>query len=90
MAIRKDHVTNVLGLKRGDLFEVILIQTKGGTAPRPTHEDVSRLSKVARHYGAEVVLAEWKKGKQLDLSQLKGKSWVRVVAADIFNKPRVK
>ena len=90
MAIRKDHVTNVPELKRGDLFEVVLIQTKGGTAPRPTHEDVSRLSKVARHYGAEVVLAEWKKGKQPDLSKLKGKDWVHVEAANIFNKPSVK
>ena len=30
MAIRKDHSLGIDGLKRGDLFEIILIQVKGG------------------------------------------------------------
>ena len=49
MAVRKDHRENSPGLKRGDLFEIVLIQTKGGTAPKPTLEDIVRLSRVAEH-----------------------------------------
>ena len=32
IAIRKDHATVNGGFKRGDLFEIILIQIKGGGA----------------------------------------------------------
>jgi hypothetical protein len=61
MAIRKDHRTTAV--PRGDLFEIILIQVKGGSARRPSDEDVSRLRLVADYYHArEVVLAEWMKG----------------------------
>ena len=50
-------------LKRGDLFEIILVQVKGGTARPPTQEDRIRLREVARQYSARaVVLFEWKKG----------------------------
>lgn len=85
MAIRKDHRKNAPGLKRGDLFEIVLIQTKGGTAPRPTAEDVARLSKVAKHHRAKaVVLAEWKKAEKLALFRLKDNSWRYVAPADIF------
>ena len=50
-------------LKRGDLFEVILVQVKGGSARSPTTEDCIRLREVARRYTARaVVLFEWKKG----------------------------
>ena len=85
MAIRKDHRKDVPGLKRGDLFEVVLIQTKGGTAPRPTAEDVVRLSRVAKHHRAKaVVLAEWKKADKLALFRLNDNNWKRVAPADIF------
>jgi hypothetical protein len=61
MAIRKDHRTSAV--QRGDLFETILIQVKGGTARRPRPGDVDRLRLVADHYHArQVVLAEWRKG----------------------------
>jgi hypothetical protein len=61
IAIRKDHRHDGLGFKRGDLFEIVLIQTKGGSAPRPTPSDLARLSKVARHHRAKaVILAEWR------------------------------
>ena len=72
LAIRKDHSTPPGGLKRGDLFETILFQIKGGTAPWPTMGDIDRLRRVARHHRAKyVVLAEWKKGKQPTLFTLK-------------------
>ncbi len=55
VAIRKDHLENRTGLKRGDLLEIVLIQTKGGTAPPPTAEDLDRLSRVARHHRAKAL-----------------------------------
>jgi hypothetical protein len=85
MAVRKDHREDSPGLKRGDLFEIVLIQTKGGTAPRPTLEDLIRLSRVAEHHRAKaVVLAEWQKRAKLDLFRLQGNDWVPVSPADIF------
>jgi hypothetical protein len=43
LAVRKNHQEEVLPLKRGDLFDMVLIQTKGGSSPRPTAEDIIRL-----------------------------------------------
>lgn len=64
IAIRKDHSAPCKGLKRGDTFQVILIQVKGGYAAKPTAEDAKRLHIVARRQGAcGVLLAAWKKGK---------------------------
>lgn len=85
MAIRKDHRQSKNGLNRGDLFEIILIQTKGGSAPRPTMEDILRLSKVAKYYRAKAaVLAEWQKGKILDFFKLKGDEWHPIEPETIF------
>jgi hypothetical protein len=85
MAIRKDHRKDIPGLKRGDSFEIILIQTKGGAAPRPSAEDIVRLSKVAKHHRARgVVLAEWKKADKLALFLLKENNWKCVAPAAIF------
>src|SRR5215210_1198098 len=65
LAIRKDTSQPTgNGLKRGDLFDIILIQLKGGSARRPTLEEKHRLKEVAKNYSAkEVVLFEWKRGK---------------------------
>lgn len=64
VAIRKDHSKPPTGAKRGDLFQVILIQVKGGFAAKPTAEDGTRLRIVAKKHGAcAVLLATWKKGK---------------------------
>ena len=74
IAIRKDHSTPRAGLKRGDSFQIILIQVKGGFAAKPTVEDGKRLRIVARQHGAcAVLLASWKKGKAARFYSLRGK-----------------
>lgn len=64
VAIRRNtKAPTISGLKTGDLFDVILVQLKGGDARNPTTEDVERLRRVARHYRAmRVVLYSWKRG----------------------------
>ena len=63
IAIRKDHTLPLDGMKRGDAFQIVLIQVKGGAAARPTAEDGRRLRKVKQlHNAHEVLLASWKKG----------------------------
>jgi hypothetical protein len=85
MAIRKDHRQDVPGLKRGDLFEIVLIQTKGGSAPRPTPDDILRLKQVARYHRARaIILAEWKRGETLELFRLTRSRWQPVTADEVF------
>lgn len=85
MAIRKDHRRHTPALKRGDLFEMVLIQTKGGSAPLPTVEDRVRLARVARHHRASmVVLAAWQRAKRLDLFELRRSRWLPVSASEVF------
>ena len=85
IAIRKDHRHDGPALKRGDLFETVLIQTKGGSAPRPTPDDVARLSRVAQHHRAKaVILAEWRRAKKLELFKLNGTHWQSVLPDEIF------
>jgi DNA-binding CsgD family transcriptional regulator len=70
LAIRKDH-TRRWFKNRGDAFEIILIQVKGGGARRPNLSEVGRLRRVsARYHARAVVLAEWKRGTRLQLSTL--------------------
>lgn len=85
IAIRKDHRRDGPGVKRGDLFEIVLIQTKGGIAPRPTADDVARLKRVGKHHKARViVLAEWQRGERLKLFELNGSRWNPVPPDEIF------
>jgi hypothetical protein len=85
IAIRKDHRHDRPSLKRGDLFEIVLIQTKGGSAPRPTLDDVARLSQVCKHHRAKaVILAEWQRGQKLELFKLDGTCWQPVSPDEIF------
>jgi hypothetical protein len=71
MAIRKNHAKPTGRLKRGDLFEIILIQIKGGGARRPKIEDIQRLRVVANRYNArDVVLVEWVKQSHLKFYKL--------------------
>ena len=65
IAIRKDHAKRKNCLRRGDLFEIVLIQVKGGGAPFPSEDEVARLRHVAESHDAKAVLpARWQKGKQ--------------------------
>ena len=85
IAIRKDHRRRRVGLKRGDLFEMVLIQTKGGCALKPTVNDAVRLSRVARYYKAKaVVLVEWKRQDRLQMFRLKRTQWEPTSATTIF------
>ncbi len=64
IAVRKDHAMPVTGTKRGDAFQIVLIQVKGGAAAKPTAEDSARLRIVARRHGAcGILLATWTKGR---------------------------
>jgi hypothetical protein len=74
MAIRKDHGEPLPGTKRGDNFQIILIQVKGGSAPMPTVEDGNRLRAVARRHRAHgVLLAAWTKGNAARFFRLRKK-----------------
>lgn len=85
MAIRKDHRRDGTLLRRGDLLDIVLIQTKGGAARMPTHTDVLRLVAVKRHHRARsVVLATWVRGRHLRLQELRQHTWVHVEPADVF------
>ncbi len=85
LAVRKNHRTDFAGLRRGDLLQMVLIQTKGGSAPRPTPDDILRLTVVARHHRAiAIVLAEWSKGEHLALFKLKRNRWVPTTAIEVF------
>jgi hypothetical protein len=58
--------------------KIIPIQTKGGSASRPTAEDVVRLSRVAEYHGAKaLVLAEWRRAKKLELFRLRWQAVAR-------------
>ena len=73
LAIKKDHVKTVKkeGLKPGDLFDIILIQVKGGNASWPSEEDIKRLRIVSRYYYADkIVLSNWR-NEQLKFYLLK-------------------
>jgi hypothetical protein len=66
IAIRKSHRPRESSARRGDLFEIILIQVKGGTAKFPSQVEIDRLVGVKDHHRAEkVVLTEWKRGEKL-------------------------
>ena len=87
LAIRKDTSDPAQrSLKRGDLFEVILVQVKGGLAPPPTKEDCLRLKAVAKHHRAmAIVLFEWQKGKRCRFSKLGPRlQWVPTTASELF------
>lgn len=85
LAIRKDHRINNSKIKRGDLFEVVLIQVKGGCASFPTGEDIARLKQVSEHHRAKaIVLSEWKPKRRLQLYLLKQKKWIEIKPSELF------
>lgn len=66
MAIRKNHSPTDSQFARGDLFEIVLVQVKGGTSAMPTKQDIDRMLSVRNHHKADrAVLIEWKKGTAL-------------------------
>ena len=91
LAIRKSGKKPMIeGLKSLDLFDIILIQVKGGSAGMPNSEDVERLKKVKFHYSAqEIVLFEWNKSKSLTRFSVldNGDVWTEKTSAEIFGKP---
>lgn len=87
IAIRKCGKTPKLkGLKKLDLFDIYLIQVKGGSAPRPPKDDVDRLKIVGKYYHAEkIVLFEWRKGKNTIYSFLNNKNkWEKITVSELF------
>ena len=87
LAIRKDtDQPSAAELKRGDLFDIVLVQIKGGTARGPNAEDRRRLLKVAKHYNARgVVLFEWRNGSSSKFKVLVGPDkWMQTPAEAIF------
>lgn len=97
LAVRKNHRPGGNGLKRGDLFEVVLIQVKGGSARFPTIDELVRLRIVGRAYRAKaILLAQWKRGEQARFFRLKranlgnvvrpASAWVELVSPeDVFH-----
>jgi hypothetical protein len=87
LAIRKDtsHSDHDL-LRSGDLFDIILIQMKGGSARRPSAIEIQRLIAVARRYHAKgIVLFVWKRAKGCDFYKLTDRaSWTLSSAKEIF------
>ncbi len=85
LAIRKDHRSHDAKVKRGDLFEIVLIQVKGGGALFPTKEDVARLKAAAKyHHAKAIVLSEWKPRKSLQLYLLKRNRWMSMKPDELF------
>jgi len=87
VAIRKDtsHSDHEL-LKRGDLFDLIFIQMKGGSARWPTVAGVRRLRAVRTRYRAKaVVLFAWQKGQRCDFYKLARRgAWDKSSTREIF------
>jgi hypothetical protein len=85
LAIRKNHRMQDSMVKRGDLFDIVLIQVKGGNAPWPTTDDITRLMAVAKYHRAKaVILSEWKPRKTLQLYLLKRNGWTVIRPQEIF------
>jgi len=86
LAIRKDTAhSNHHILKSGDLFELILVQMKGGSARKPNAAEIRRLQAIKSRYGAkDIVLFCWTKGKSCVFSKLSRGAWKASNPRDIF------
>jgi hypothetical protein len=91
VAIRKSgKAPSIIGLKKLDLLDIIIIQVKGGTAKDPTADDIARLKLVGKQYNAQaIVLFTWSKEKKIaEFCALDGKNeWVATTAAKLFGTP---
>jgi len=82
---RSDHHV----MKSGDLFDIMLIQMKGGSARPPSPLDIRRLRAVKRRYRASgIVLFSWKRQKLCTFQTLEasGKWSDPVRPADLFGE----
>lgn len=89
LAVRKDtSKPRHSHLKRGDLFDFVLVQIKGGTAPSPSLVDRRRLRLVSKRYGdCKVVLFHWRKGVSSKFSTLgRNLEWEPSTKAAIFGR----
>lgn len=85
IAIRKKH-SSTESAPVGDLFEIILVQVKGGKSKFPSAVDIARLEAVRKHHRADrVVLTEWKKGEKLCCYLLPDMK-TPVPASEVFGK----
>lgn len=85
LAIRKNYRFQNETVKPGDLFDIVLIQTKGGSARFPTQSDKARLREVAIYHNAKaVILAEWKKGRTMNFYKLELDEWILVEPNNVF------
>lgn len=87
LAIRKDTTKPVNELlKSGDLFDIVLVQMKGGCARPPNGAQKQRLRVVARRYRAkEIVLFAWKREESCKFYRLTAaNTWVQSSAATLF------
>jgi hypothetical protein len=73
VAIRKDHGTDDGKVRRGDFFDIVLIQIKGGGAGSPTDDDAKRMRAVQKRYRARAsVFVHWRKGEDITWHRLAG------------------
>jgi hypothetical protein len=87
IAIRKNTKQPSSGsLKRGDLFDIMLIQVKGGSARGPTIDDCRRLREVKRlHRAKDVVQFQWRKGKSAKFFVLgRNLNWLPSSSEELF------
>ena len=87
LAVRRDHRSEHGGIRPGDLLEIVLLQVKGGSAPRPSGEDLKRLRRVQRwHRARAIVLAEWSKGDGATFFRLTRNEWEKTSVEDLFGR----
>jgi len=72
IAIRKNHRPQKEPFKRGDLFDIVLIQVKGGDSGFRCINEIARLRKLARRYKARAIIANWVQGKSPRFYDLSG------------------
>jgi hypothetical protein len=86
IGIRKDTAKSAHTLLRsGDLFEIVLIQLKGGSAPKPSPTDIARLRAVAKRYRARsIILFSWQSKRSCSFELLRGTRWTPSSAMELF------
>jgi len=87
LGIRKDTTKSDHHLlKSGDLFDIVLVQMKGGSSKTPSGVEFRRLRSVAKRYRAKaVILFTWKQGVECHFQKLgRGTEWVPSSAAELF------